>query len=123
MSYQLWSDTMITNSLKENFKKDVYFSGWTDTQGLKTECQAKNSHVAVIAEIKSPSSNKKIQLITANGVNLRFLQGNKIELNLYWANAVKDITLESKVTDYLDLPFAQGREVYRSLMAITSGLI
>ena len=121
--YQLWRFTMITDSLKESFKNDVAFSGWTDTQGLKTQRQAKNSHVQVIGEIKAQSSNKKIQIISANGINLRFLHGNKIELNIYWAEVVKDNALESKVTDFLNLPFAQGREAYRSLMAIISGII
>ena len=114
---------MITDSLKKSFKNDVAFSGWTDTKGLRTQRQAKNSHIQVIGEIKAQNSNKKIQIISANGINLRFLQGNKVDLNIYWSDAVKDNALESKVTDFLNLPFAQGRETYRSLMAIISGII
>lgn len=114
---------MITNPLKENFKNDVAFSGWTDTQNIKTDHQSKNSYVQVIGEVKASDSNKKIQIVSANGINIRFLRGNKIESHTYWLEVVNDTSFESKVTDFLNLPFAQGREIYRSIMAIVSGAI
>ncbi len=112
---------MLTDQLKADFKKDLIFSGWTDALGLKLQSQVINKSTQIIGQKKV--LNKKIQIIISNGVNIRFMIGNKIESTTYWAGAVKDNSFESKVTDFLGLPFAQGRQVYRSIMAIVASTI
>lgn len=109
---------MITDQLKQNFLKDLAFSGWTDTQNIATFRQPKNAYTKIVGEIKDSATAKKIQVIISNGVNIRFLEGNKILRKTYWASAVTDTQFEQQVTDFLALPFAQGREVFRSLMVV-----
>lgn len=109
---------MLTAQLKQNFKADVVFSGWTDSLKIATSRQRKNCHKTVVGEYKDPNSTKKIQVITANGANIRFMEGNQIISETFWATVFKDQHFEEKVTDFLGLPFAQGREVYRSLMVV-----
>lgn len=111
---------MITAQLKENFLKDLAFSGWTDTQNIATFRQPKNSYTKIVGEIKDSAAAKKIQVIISNGTNIRFLEGNKIVRKTFWSVAVEDTQLEARITDFLGLPFAQGREVYRSLMVVLS---
>ena len=112
---------MLTTQLKADFKKDLMFSGWTDVLGLKLQSRVMNKSTQIIVETKV--LNKKIQIILSNGVNIQFMTGNKIESKIYWAGAVKDSSLESKVTDFLGLPFAQGRQAYRSIMAVVASTI
>ena len=112
---------MLTDQLKADFKKDLMFSGWTDVLGLKLQSRVMNKSTQIIGETKV--LNKKIQIILSNGVNIQFMTGNKIESKIYWAGAVKDSSLESKVTDFLGLPFAQGRQAYRSIMAVVASTI
>lgn len=111
---------MITDTLKKNFLKDLVFSGWTDSLNLATLRQPKNCFTKIVGEIKDSSKGKKIQVIVSNGANLRFLEGNKIVRKIYWATAVEDHKMEETIIDFLGLPFAQGREAFRSLMVVMS---
>ncbi|EPF6482938.1 hypothetical protein MMD27_000368 [Acinetobacter baumannii] len=109
---------MLKDALKASFLKDLEFSGWTDSVNLATFRQPKNGYTKIVGEIKDSAAAKKIQVIVSNGVNIRFLEGNKIIRKIYWSKAVEDSNFESTVTDFLGLPFAQGREVFRSLMVV-----
>lgn len=111
---------MITDTLKKNFLTDLVFSGWTDSLNIATLRQPKNTYTQIVGEIKAPSQAKKIQVIKDNGANIRFLEGNKIVRKIHWATAVEDHKMEETITDFMGLPFAQGREVFRSLMVVMS---
>ena len=109
---------MLTAQLKQNFKADVVFSGWTDSLKIATSRQPKNSHKSIVGEFKDQNTTKKIQVIISNGANIRFMDGNQIISETFWANVFKDHQFEQRVMDFLGFPFAQGREVYRSLMVV-----
>ena len=109
---------MLKDDLKAAFIKELEFSNWTDTVNLATLRQPKNGYTKIVGEIKDSTAAKKIQVIVSNGVNFRFLEGNKIVRKTFWSNAVEDTHFENTVTDFLGLPFAQGREVFRSLMVV-----
>ena len=109
---------MLTAQLKQNFLNDITFSGWTDTLNIATSRQPKHSYNRIVGEYKAPNTSKKIQVVLSNGANIRFMDGNQIISEYFWATALKDTQFEQRVTDFLGLPFAQGREVYRSLMVV-----
>lgn len=109
---------MLTAQLKQNFLNDITFSGWTDTLNIATSRQPKNSYNRIVGEFKDPNTTKKIQVIISNGANIRFMDGNQIISETFWANVFKDHQFEQRVMDFLGFPFAQGREVYRSLMVV-----
>lgn len=111
---------MITDNLKNGFKKDVSFSGWTDCQNLSVSRKSKNSLTTIIGEVKGNSSSNKIQIINSNGVNIRFLEGNKITKKAHWATAIQDASLEGEIASFLNVSFGEGRLIYRSLMKIIS---
>lgn len=111
------------NELKNSFKQDVKFSGWTDTLGITTDRKIGNSFMRLKGEVKDPNSNKKIRVISGYGIKLQFMEGNKVIETVYWADAVKDASFENKVAEYLNFSFAECRKAYRSLMTVVSNVI
>lgn len=111
---------MLTAQLKQNFINDLVFSGWTDTLNIATSRQPKNSYNRIVGEYKAPNTSKKIQVVLSNGANIRFMDGNQIISEYFWATVIKDHQFEQRVTDFLGYSFAQGREVFRSVMVVMS---
>jgi hypothetical protein len=107
---------MLKDELKNDFKNDVAFSGWTDSLGV--QCDRRLGYGRVVAEVKDINSNKKICVVLANGIRIRFMQGNKILQDLFWSRAVEDAAFENKVGDFLNFPFADCRKAFRSIMYI-----
>lgn len=106
--------SMLNNALKVSFKKDVEFSGWSDILDLK--CDRKIGYNRVIAEAKIVNSNKKVCLVAANGMRIRFMQGNKILKDFYWCVAVKNPNFENLLSEFTNQSFADARKVFRSIM-------
>lgn len=111
---------MLTAQLKQNFINDLVFSGWTDTLKVATSRKPKNSYNEIVGEYKDNTTSKKIQVINSHGINIRFMEGNKIISETFWATVIKDHQFEQRVTDFLGYSFAQGREVFRSVMVVMS---
>lgn len=85
---------MLTAQLKQNFLNDITFSGWTDTLNIATSRQPKNSYNRIVGEYKAPNTSKKIQVVLSNGANIRFMEGNQIISEYFWATALKDNQFE-----------------------------
>lgn len=105
---------MLHDDLLVNFKADVKFAGWTDT--LKTfVCKLHANGKTVIAEHKV--NGVKIQIIKEYGLDILFMRGNTIIERHSVISIIKKQNFENAVSDFANVSFGQGREIYRSLMA------
>lgn len=105
---------MLKDELKARFKKDVEFSGWSDT--LNIRCDRKMRYSRVVAEAKVDNSKKKVCIVATNGMHIRFMQGNTIIESFYWSRAVENPNFEQLLSEFTNQPFAEARKVFRSIM-------
>lgn len=100
--------------IMQNFKKDVQFANLSDS--INCEVNRTHGYKRIMGEVKR--NNLKIQLVTMYGITIQFMQGNKILESFHIVDIIKDKNFENKVSDFLNVSFGEGREIYRSLMSI-----